>query len=410
MKQKRTHFRFHSVRQPVLRMKRNVLRTGLSVLILLGATHGSLQAAARSSATEVSEIVRGIHESGKTIYDALGEQETTLWIPNLLLEEILNQELHGLSVEGMPLRTRSKFVKSAICKALGYPTPKAFKKTQPRFPGQNFDVYIQKSNNLQVWNEALSASRRYVLIRVAPDDRVQKVRVVDGATLAKLDTSGKLTQKYQARLTMGSQCLDLASTADTANVRALLGTEVPPKQFVGAPVDPPAPETFIPIAELGQRLSVLLGTSFSDAGSDQERNRGAELHRQMCYVLGYSHYADDGACPDITAQIIEVKLQLSTTIDLGIAAPDSTEPLNLPAIQGKHLRHCDVRYAIFAGNTDGDTVTLTNLILVTGEELFDRFRRFEGRVLNKKLQIYLPNGFFDGDAKSSNGESIELGL
>ncbi len=296
---------------------------------------------------------------------------------------------------GLPLRTRSKVVKSAVCEALGYPTPLAFKQTQPRFPGQNFDVYVQKSNNLQVWNEALVASRRYVLIRVSPTNTLKKVKVVDGATLAKLDTTGTLTQKHQAQFTPGALSVDLASLTDTKHVQNLLGTKIPAKQFTGSPVDPPNPETFIPIEALARRLSVMIGVSFADAGHDQERNRGAELHRRMCHVLGYDHYRDDGACPDITAQLIEVKLQTSTTIDLGIEPPLSTEPLNLPPIRGEYLRHCDVRYALFAGDTDGDTVTLTHLVLVTGEDLFTRFKRFKGRTLNKKLQIHLPDHFFD---------------
>ena len=62
---------------------------------------------------------------------------------------------------------------------------------------------------------------------------------------------------------------------------------------------------------------------------------------------------------------------------------------------GQQVRHCDVRYAIFYASTDGETVRLTHFFLSTGEDFFDRFRRFEGKVLNKKLQIPLPSDFFD---------------
>ena len=82
---------------------------------------------------------------------------------------------------------------------LGYPVPKTFKKVQPRFPGQNFDTYVQKSNNLQIWNEEVSASRRYVIIRVNDMDIVTKVRVVTGDVIAAFDTTGTLTHKYQAK-------------------------------------------------------------------------------------------------------------------------------------------------------------------------------------------------------------------
>src|SRR5207302_9984054 len=113
---------------------------------------------------------------------------------------LLDTGLHAVTLRGLPLRTRSKVVKSAVCKILGYPIPAYFQKTQPRFPGQAFDTYVQKSNNLQVWNEELAPSRRYVLIRCLPDDLIGKVKVVTGDTLALLDTTGTLTQKYQASI------------------------------------------------------------------------------------------------------------------------------------------------------------------------------------------------------------------
>jgi hypothetical protein len=75
--------------------------------------------------------------------------------------------------------------------------------------------------------------------------------------------------------------------------------------------------------------------------------------------------------------------------------PDSTEALDLPSVDGERLRHCDVRYAVFCGKTDGTIVTLTQLVLVTGRDFFGRVTRFGGKVLNKKLQIPLPGDFFD---------------
>lgn len=336
-----------------------------------------------------------IRESGKSIYDALDSEYDTLWLSNLQLESILNDKLCGMSVKGFALRTRSKVVKKAVCKALGYPVPKSFKKTQPRFPGQNFDTYTQKSNNLQIWNEELDVSRRYVLIRISEDDIIIRVKVVDGATLAKLDQTGTLTQKYQARFITGTETNELVSSHDTDLVKNILGEEVPPLRLPGSLIAPPSSDTFIPIAELSSRLGSLIGVRFEDPGSDQERNRGAYLHRRICLALGYDDYHDNGSFPDITAQLLEVKLQTSPTIDLGLVTPDSTELLNFPAIKGKNLRHCDVRYAVFSGHTDGVNVTLTHLVLVTGEEFFTRFTRFEGKVLNKKLQIPLPQDFFD---------------
>lgn len=131
-----------------------------------------------------------------------------------------------------------------------------------------------------------------------------------------------------------------------------------------------------------------------DTGSDQERNRGAELHRLVCKSLGYSDYRDDGRFPDIRHQLLEVKLQTSPTIDLGLVCPDSKAPLDIPKIEGKQLRHCDVRYVLFYANLKDRVITLTNLYVSTGEAFLKRFPQFQGKVLNKKLQIPLPKNFF----------------
>ena len=100
-----------------------------------------------------------IRDSGLSIYDRIQVGDNNLWIPTPELENILDAAMKGISLAGLPLRTRSKVVKEHICRALGYPVPSSFKKTQPRFIGQFFDTYVQKSNNLQVWNEELEPTR-----------------------------------------------------------------------------------------------------------------------------------------------------------------------------------------------------------------------------------------------------------
>src|SRR3990172_2191689 len=99
-----------------------------------------------------NHFVKAISQSGLTIYDAIEVGDPNLWIPTPNLELLLDAGLQGISLTGLPLRTRSKVVKEQVCSVLGYPVPSSFKKTKPRFPGQCFDTYIQKSNNLQIWN------------------------------------------------------------------------------------------------------------------------------------------------------------------------------------------------------------------------------------------------------------------
>lgn len=343
---------------------------------------------------EPNQYVSMIRDSGLSIYDSIEIGDPDLWIPTPELEQLLNSAMKGLSLKGLPLRTRSKVVKEHVCRALGYPVPSSFKKTQPRFQGQFFDTYVQKSNNLQVWNEELAPSRRYVIIRVNEEDDIAKVKVVTGDTLAMLDTTGTLTQKYQARLNPGEAKLELISNDDTELLRLFVHSSVD-LAAVASPVYQPQAGQLLPIGELFARLQTLVGKSFSDSGYDQERNRGAALHRLVCQSLGYADYRDDGQFPDVRHQLLEVKLQTSPTIDLGLVCPNSIAALDVPMIERKQIRHCDVRYALFYAVTDGKEVTLTNLFLTTGEKFFTRFPQFQGKVLNKKLQIPLPAGFFD---------------
>lgn len=338
--------------------------------------------------------VAAIRKSGLSIYDPIEIGDPDLWIPTPELESLLNEGLVGVSLAGFPLRTRSKAVKQRVCQTLGYPVPSSFRKTQPRFPGQFFDTYTQKSNNLQVWNEELAPTRRYVIIRVNESDLIVKVKVVMGDTLAMLDTTGTLTQKYQARLVPGESKVELITEEDTDLLQPFVRAGVD-LGSIASPVNHPADGQLLPIREIFERLVGLIGASFTDRGYDQERNRGAELHRLVCQHLGYRDYRDDGQFPDVRHQLLEVKLQTSPTIDLGLVCPNSTEAIDVPKIAGQQIRHCDTRYVLFYAETDGAKVTLTHLFLTTGEHFFDRFPQFQGKVLNKKLQIPLPCDFFN---------------
>jgi hypothetical protein len=258
-----------------------------------------------------------------------------------------------------------------------------------------FDIYTQKSNNLQIWNEELAPTRRYVIIRISANDVIERVKVITGDMLAKLDTTGTLTQKYQARLIPGSNRAELISPEDTDVIRNLVSKREQVELAELNPTDNPSPGIVLPISDVFARLVQMVGLSFKDRGYDQERRRGGDLHAHVCKRLGYSSHADDGRFPDVRQQLLEVKLQTSPTIDLGLVRPDSKDPLDMPQVNDDQIRHCDVRYALFYAVTDGATVTLTHFFLTTGERFFSRFPQFGGKVLNKKLQIPLPANFFD---------------
>ncbi len=342
---------------------------------------------------KTARYAAAIRASGLSIYDAV-EVGSPLWIPSPELESIMDSGLRGMDLTGLPLRTRSKRVKERVCEALGYPIPKTFGRNRPRFSGQQFDVYVQKSNNLQVWNEELSPLRRYALVRVGSDSRITQVKVVTGDVLAGFDKTGTLTQKYQARLIEGTSDAELVSKQDTEQLQPCISGAAPAR-FKESPIDDPVAGRLLPIGVVFARLRKLRGKCFTDSGHDQERNRGAALHRLVCEALGYRSYQDDGRFPDVRHQLLEVKLQTAQTIDLGLVTPASDEPLDAPKLLGRQIRHCDVRYAIFSAGTDGATVTLKRLYLTTGRDFFARFPQFQGKVLNRKLQIPLPLDFFD---------------
>ncbi len=138
-------------------------------------------------------------QSGLSIYDAL-EGQPGLIYPTIVLETRLREMLTGLRWDA-PQRTRSKLAKTVVAEALGYVAPRSFTRLlgRPRFPGQDMDVYVQMSNNLQVWNQEVSPTRRYVLIRVDANNIVTTVRVLTGVEVALLDRTGTLTSKYQAK-------------------------------------------------------------------------------------------------------------------------------------------------------------------------------------------------------------------
>lgn len=333
---------------------------------------------------------KNIAESGLSIYHVIDTADPYLYIPMEDLEDILTDALIGLSLKGYALRTRSKVVKSEICKALGYPIPTSFRKTQPRFPGQNFDVYTQKSLNVQIWNEEVDAARRYVFLRIDEDDIITSVKVINGDALARYDRTGTLTRKYQA--TMTSYGEDICSRRDSATVENWIIDaneslrRVNPNCF-------PQRNQLLRIHEIYRRLQPMVGSTIDYLDAVQERNRGAELHAMICEHLGYSVYEDDGTYPDIANQLLEIKLQTSPTIDLGLHSPEDGDAI--VTIENTTFCSEDIRYAIFDGEVRENRVLLKHLYLVTGEDFTNHFPLFRGRGTNAKIQLPLPYDFFD---------------
>lgn len=307
------------------------------------------------------------------------------------LEVLLADELIG-RVFDAPIRTRAKLAKQAVADALGYPIPATLQKTKPRFPGQDLDVYAQQSNNLQIWNDEVSPTRRYAVLGLDQRNMVEAVRVVEGAELATFDGTGTLTSKYQAKRLAGRTGSTLVSLEDTPQFVAELGPvdHLEPKALAELrPSDMPWRGHVLGIAALHAKLLGLVRHGLAD--SQSERQRGEQLHRAACEVLGLGSYADTGRFPDIVCQALEVKLQVAPTIDLGLVTPNSEETA---VTLSPRLRHCDTRYLIAYATPNKIDLRIKHVVTTTGADFFNEFRRFGGLVQNRKLQLRLPADFF----------------
>jgi len=340
------------------------------------------------SALAVRELIRAKQPS---IYDEpVTELDDGFYTPSEV-EALLRSELIGRTdLADLAVRTRSKVAKTIVCEALGYVAPTSFTKVNPRLRHANIDVYSQQSNNLQIWNQEVDAARRYVIL-VLKAEIIAEIRVIAGADLAQFDTTGTLTSKFQANRISDDAGSVLVSPTDTADFVARMAPSASIPLGV-SPVEPPTAGRVLDIATVYEHLLPLVGRSFDDPGQTQERNRGTVVHREACAALGLSHYADHGQFPDILSQLLEVKLQLARTVDLGLELPESSTRL---ASANGIVAVRDVRYAIFYGARVGATFTLTALVVVTGDDFFKEFRQFGGRVSNSKLQLRLPSGWFD---------------
>lgn len=338
----------------------------------------------------MTDYVKNIRNSGLSIYDHIRYDDAHLYIPTVILEEILSNALTGLSFKDLPLRSRSKAVKTEICLALGYPIPSSFTMTHSRFPEQNFDVYAQKSLNVQIWNEDLDPYRRYVFIYLNGSDVITSVRVIIGKELTKYAHNRTLTHKYQAKMKIYNQ--SFCSIQDTPNVENWIENNHPTLRNAN-PNQLPKNNQLLRISDIYERLIPMIGNTLDYLSASQERNRGSELHAMICDYLGYSFYEDDGSYPDITHQLLEIKLQTSSTIDLGQHSPEDGE--EILSIGNTCFYSEDIRYAIFYGKVQSNHILLKNLYLVTGLDFSRYFPLFKGKQINSKIQFHLPKNFFN---------------
>lgn len=331
-----------------------------------------------------------IETEGMDVYSPPATAASDFFFAPDELEVLLRHELVGRrDLAGLAVRTRAVVAKRLVCTALGYDAPMSFKRVNPRLPHPAVDVYAQQSNNLQIWNEEVDAQRRYVIL-ILDESEILDVRVIAGADLAQFDRTGKLTSKFQASRDGGSTGSKLVSAFDTSHFIERLDPST--QAWPGSPVAQPEPGQVLTVEDVYRRLLPMVGNEYVDPGIVQERNRGTVIHREACERLGTDGFADNGQFPDILSQLVEVKLQLARTVDLGLELPSSDSPL---ASANGVLEVRDVRYAIFYAARDGARFTLESLVVVTGADFFQEYRQFGGRTSNSKLQLRLPSSWFE---------------
>jgi hypothetical protein len=253
------------------------------------------------------------------------------------------------------------------------------------------DVYTQKSMNLQIWNEEIELNRRYAIIKVDSQDRITKVKIISGEIIAALDNTGTLTTKYQAMLPNLSNS-KLFSQNDTVTIKKWYCQNEVDLSDIN-PTSDPIKGKLLPIETIYFKLKELEKTTIPHIGSLQERNRGTILHQKICEKLGYKIFADKGTFPDILNQLIEVKLQTSPTIDLGLHNPG--DAFRVFQYENTIFFTKDIRYVIFSGEKKDKNIKIKNMYISTGKDFTKHFNMFGGKVQNTKIQIPLPNDFFN---------------
>lgn len=295
----------------------------------------------------------------------------------------------------LPIKTRGKKARIMVCEAFGWVTPRSFPRTQPRFPQENFDIFVQAASNLQLWNRPVNVGQRYVIVILDAVEKVKSIRVLSGYDVSELATSDRLTSKLQARFPEFSvqENQVVVQHADTEVFREFLANYGIRRDDHPMQVGAMPGRGLMSIEGLAAELQPLVGKEFSDPGATQERLRGQQLHVAVCEALRYDAYADSGQHPDLPNQLLEIKLQMSPTIDLGLVDPASEEPLPEPF--PTPLRVADVRYAVFgASKPTPQTFRIDSAHLVPGAKFYQVFEPMGGLGTNKKLQIRLPREWF----------------
>jgi len=287
------------------------------------------------------------------------------------------------------------------------------KKGVPKITLEFIDTYIITSGtsyNLQVWNripasstllvkydsgESLSCQDvRFVFVRVDVDHlTIDSILILTPTYIEKkFGRFGRPTVKHQLLISrkvradiIAREDKILSYTDSKKLIYKVKDTYTKPERGI---LSEPDPQSLFSISLLKSIVAEkLIGQTLDQAAT---KNRGQALERLTLNLLGYSEEQNKtlhGGFPDIKEQLLEVKVQESPTVDLGMFTPEAEEVV----IEESGLTTFDVRYLIALTNPISGIIE--GIILAPGEKLGDVFSYVSDQ--SYKCQRSIPMSFFD---------------
>lgn len=319
----------------------------------------------------------------------------------------------GSNIRKLVARTLMKYTLPEVAPKDTYEIVPPKNKGVPKILREFIDTYIITTGstyNLQVWNRnpasdsiqvqysdgsVLSAKDvRFIFVQIDPiAEIVSSIVILSPEYIEKnFGAFGKPTIKHQLIIPTGVHAAILSRKPpillgeDTARV----------KQFARKIYQKPD-KRIHDVADLGEVFSIpvldnLLSKLLLDMliTPDTTKNRGQALELIVAKALGYDISENDllaGGYPDIKNQLLEIKIQDSQTVDLGLYSPQFEE--KLPDLGEITTR--DIRYLITLMNPE--TSRVNGLILCSGADLGKHFSYIADT--SYKSQRSIPMAFFD---------------
>ena len=282
----------------------------------------------------------------------------------------------------------------------------------PRILRELIDSYVVTSGdnyNLQIWNRIPNSNSvlvqyssgevircsdiRIVLVKVI-DNKIQSIIITTPNVIEqKFGVFGKPTIKHQLMISdkkradiVGSDNHILTENDSIKISYRLTDNYNGPYIPKGILAEPK--EEYLSIKSLVQIVaSKLIGVKLDAADT---KTRGQRLERITFELLGYKDEDMEvlqGQYPDVPEQLLEVKLQDSPTVDLGMHTPEVAELLS----DNSDITSQDIRYLIALANKS--TGIIEGVILMPGAKLKDYFT-FVSET-NYKCQRSIPMNFFN---------------